>query len=357
MKNNFCIALLLLLAISAAIPESAYSWQEDLQTVFNKMRTARRTISYEGEIKLVYFRERGDRTINKKITAKPPRDFNEELILTPEEKKRLEEFRERRLKDMPESRRRRFEDMSERFRSGSNSLNDFANTRINVELLRQNYEIVFEDGADIAGKKTYFISIMPKYELRVGNKIWVDKETGIVLKRESFQPQNLDKPFFAEEFTKIEYGAVVEPQSRRSQRDRTEQVNRSRRSGNQRSRRHDTKEFKTLEEIPERARQRIVTPAELPPGFVLDNVRITRERDHVTIMQIYTDGLIMFTLTQMRGELPDQFRNNIRDSRQNQRRHGGRVVLFKAVDRNNFIIVGYASQELLQAVLDSIPEK
>ncbi|MFC1492485.1 sigma-E factor regulatory protein RseB domain-containing protein [candidate division KSB1 bacterium] len=352
------MSLVILLAVDMAAEGlfcTARSQQGDLQAVFDRIRTARRTVSYEGEIKTVIKRERGDRTINKKITAKPPRDFTEELILTQEEKERLEEFRKRRTRDMPESRRRRYDQMSDRFRNHGNSLNSFANTRVNVELLQQNYEIIFEEGNEVAGRFTHYISIMPKYELRIGNKIWIDKETGIVLKREWYQPQDLTKPAYIEEFTRIEYGDVIELPDRRTESDRSAD-DRGRRSGGGRGSRVNTREFNSIEELPERIKDNVVIPGQLPQGFALDKLRITRERDHVTIHQIYTDGLIMFSIFQMRGQLPEQLKNAISESRQGQRRQGGRIMLHKKVDRNNFVVVGDALRELLQTVLDSIPD-
>ncbi|MCP4726497.1 MAG: hypothetical protein GY863_15740 [bacterium] len=355
-KNILLSLALLLIGFSAEghfYP--AWSQQSDLQTVFNRIRRARYTVPYEGELKMVIKRERGDRTVNKKITAKPPRDFSEELILTQEEKERLEEFRKNRTKDMPESRRRRYNQMSDRFHRRGNTLNSFANTRVNVELLQQNYEIVFQDGDDVAGIETHYISIMPKYEMRFGNEIWIDKETGIVLKRIGYQPQDLEKPVFIEEFTKIEYGDVIETPERRPGRERsTDERERHSRGG--RGSRMNTREFDSIEELPDRIKDNVVTPEELPPGFVLEKLRITREKDHITIHQIYTDGLIMFSIFQMRGKLPEELSNAVTESRHGQRRQGGRTMLHKKVGRNNFIVMGDAQPELLQTVLDSIPD-
>ncbi len=339
----------------SAEPYSERSQQEDLQAVFDKIRVAKRTVSYEGEISMVIKRERGDRTIKKKITAKPPRDFNEELILTEDEKKRLEEFRKKRTSDMPESRRRRYERMSDRFRRGGNSLNSFANTRVDVDLLQQNYNIIFQTGEEIAGRQTYYISIKPKYEMRFGNEIWIDKETGIVLKRIGYQPQELTKPVFIEEFTKIDYGEIIEHTERRYRRD-SSTGDRERHSGRGRGSRFNTREFESIDELPERLKDNIVVPGQLPGGFVLDKLRITREKEHVTIHQIYTDGLIMFSVFQMRGRLPEQLREAVSESRHGQRRQGGRIMLHKKVDNDHFIIVGEALPSLLRSVLDSIPE-
>ena len=322
---------------------------QQIEALFDKMKQARRTVSYRGEVRIERLFGRSVRAIHKRVYANPVHNqFREQLILQPEERERL--TLERARQDTTSRYRRISRQWSPDFQRYISSEQNFADLSIRLDLLQQNYIITYDPDNVAVERPADFISIEPKYEFRPGRKLWIDKETGLILKSEIFIAQNPDSPVYREEFVTIEFIVPDTPPEQQEIRARPERTHR--RPGYIR-----TNEYNSFDEAPRWSKSYIRIPTKIPDGFALDKLLITSERQKYTYHQVYTDGLIMFSLFQIEGELPEQFQEM---KQRNQRRPGISFPLEESIltmkgSRYNFIIWGFAPGELLKPVLDSIP--
>lgn len=369
-KMKIIMKILVVAILSVGIMlsgRSAYSQPgqpapQDLAVLLEKIRNARQTIVYRGEVEVERQFNGNSRKFSKRIFVNPvSRRYNEELLFSPEEMNMMRRMRERLDRGSGGRRGRMMRHWNANFQRVMRNERSFADLSIHFDLLAQNYDIALSAGEEIAGRSTDFIDIAPKYDYRPGNRLWIDEETGLILKREIYARENPDAPVYREEFVTLEYleaDAVPDmPERRRG----PANARPSERAQNQRRRGSmDVKEYSTRQDIPQQQLSMIEFPSYLPEGFVLDKIRITKEKNHSTFHQIYTDGIIMFSLFQTNGRRGDQWRrrNIPQASRPGNRMFpAGGSTLYKSGDKFSFVVVGYARRELLQPVLDSLPVK
>jgi len=367
-KSSNCVKNILLIVFLAAsagiLLQNSFAAAQEIAVLFDKMKRARRTVSYRGEVKIERQARGRVMPIRTGVFANPSRrQYREWLILTPEERERLERLMERARQNITTDRQREMmrhwtPDFQRRI---SLTEQNFADINIRIDLLQKNYEISIDSGDSIAGRPTDFIAIAPKYEYRPENRLWIDKETGLILKREIFIPENPDAPVYREEFISIE---LLDPDELTEQQDTTSRRGEITRPDirTERRRDSDTREYTSLEKVSRWHKSRIKIPSDLPPGFVLDKILITEERRRqYTYHQVYIDGLIMFSLFQQRGRKPPED-----PQRPEQREHPqfraqiyprGMTELSRYVNGTRFTVRGSAPKELLQPVLDSLPGK
>lgn len=363
-KSSNCVKNILLIVFLAAssgiLLQSSFAAGQDIAALFDKMKRARRTVSYRGEVKIERQARGRVMPIRLRVFANPSRRQSYEgLILTPEERERLERLMESARRDTTSDRQRemmRHWTTPDFQRRVSLTEQNFADINIRVDLLQKNYEISIDSGDSIAGRPTDFIDIAPKYEYRPENRLWIDKETGLILKREIFVPENPDEPVYREEFVTIE---LLDPDELSDRQDTTS-GGRQRDVRSDRQRDSDTREYTSLERVSRWHKSRIKIPSDLPPGFVLDKILITEERRRqYTYHQVYIDGLIMFSLFQQRGRRPSDPSQRSEQRERPQFRAQmyprGMTELSRYVNGTMFTIRGYAPTELLQPVLDSLP--
>lgn len=364
-KITFAAFLLSVITLSNSIvlsrtQGSTQIVSSDLPALFDKIKNARNTESYRGQIRIE--RRFGDNTreFNKSVFANPLSGiFREELEFNSDDMQRMRRMRERRGMSEPRMRPRRMNrHWNANFQRDLRSAANFADLTIHLELLKENYVINQRAGEAIAGRSTEYIEIIPKYEYRAGNRLWIDEETGLILKREIFDPENPEAPFYKEAFVTIEYIDSDELPPDFVQNDRPAGRGSAVRGQLPVGGRNlERQVYSKKEDIPSKYRSRIHYPADLPQGFVLDKILITRVRRNTAYHQVYTDGLILFSLFQMRGDHAERFGtlNRRRGSRGGSWRFPpGGTTLYKKIGRLNYIIVGYARRELLQPVLDGI---
>lgn len=356
MKNLNYKYIFVFFILFFSLSDPSYGRQLSIEDLILKIRDGASTVQFTADTKVEISRGRRIRVFTKRIISNPMENkYSEEIVLTEEMKKRIRETRKRQAKNNnPRSRQRERQWGRDKFRRDVNNLNDFAKKRVALELLSRNYNIEIESGHEILNRKVVLLSILPKFELRQGHKIWIDEESGIIVKREIFNSSDLETPIVKEEITflniekiypKDELETNVHP-NRRGQR-----MGKGR-SGNGRNRNHRTTEYKSIDDIHQNFKTRIRIPTFLPEGFVLDKIRVTRERRNVAFHQIYTDGILMFSIFQTKGNIPKQFANNNRNI--NSRRQ--ETILSKHDNNNNnYIIIGYVNSELLTKVLESFP--
>lgn len=364
-KSSNCVKNILLIVFLAAsagiLLQSSFAAGQDIAALFDKMKRARRTVSYRGEVKIERQARGRVMPIRLRVFANPSRRQRyERLIMTSEERERLERLMESARKNITSDRQREMmrhwtPDFQRRI---SLTEQNFADINIRLDLLQKNYEISIDSGDSVAGRPTDFIDIAPKYEYRPENRLWIDKETGLILKREIFIPENPDTPVYREEFVTIE---LLDPDELSDRQDTTS-GGRQRDVRSDRQRDSDTEVYTSLAKVSRWHKSRIKIPSDLPPGFVLDKILITEERRRqYTYHQVYIDGLIMFSLFQQRGRKPPED-----PQRPEQREHPqfraqmyprGMTELSRYINGTMFTVRGSAPKELLQPVLDSLPGK
>ncbi len=358
----------ILVCIVSSSPVTAQEHSPDEETIvelFERMTKAHSTISYLGRMDIERRINNIHRKFEKEIYFDPVHNRVEERILLEHDlEEQVGKIRERFQKDMQHKMSIRQRRMLQNYDRGMQrrmpAAGNLLNNPIHFEVLRNNYTIVRESEDSIAGRVADIIFIDPDYEFRPRNRIWVDKETGIILKREIYHPGIPDEPVYRELFTEIR---IVESDEEIGLLSDEEVEQREVRQQNrivQRAARPVSREFITLEQLPENHREKIIIPETLPPGFVLDKIRLIGPARANMYHQVYTDGLIMFSLFQVSGELPRQLQEFVsRASRRPRPQQQMFVlegtVLVKRDNGTNFIVMGYVPEILLQPVLDSLP--
>ncbi|MFC1555027.1 sigma-E factor regulatory protein RseB domain-containing protein [candidate division KSB1 bacterium] len=395
-----------LLAVSFVFnkPENAKSQQiqpEQITQLFDKVKDARANVGYRGTVKVE--RHYGDRqsgrrgggrdssgrggggrggsrglsergggrgssewgTFRKTVTFIPSLSINrEEMIFDQLEQSMRDSLRGRWNRARSESSRRY---NSFRGQMGSNFRRDlpqgmnFADIEVKPDLLARNYNLSYKSKETIIDRSVDYISINPKYPHRPGYKLWIDEETGVILKNEVFIPSESDTLRFIEEFESIQFAdpEMIEQFRQRMSQEKPQEITdegHRKPEGIQRTR------FSSINELPGRIRSQVVVPKVLPEGFVLDEVRINSEgRRRILFHQIYTDGLIAFSLFQNRGDLPKEFQKPEMSGRHGSQRSrpmpSRDIIMVKKDDRNNYIVIGILNRDLLQMVFDSLPGK
>ncbi len=172
-----------------------------------------------------------------------------------------------------------------------------------LALLLANYSLSASDGERVAGRPTYRIDITPKYPGRAEKGIWVDKDTGIVLKVTSDRPYDSDS--LEVHFDSIaqspevwslptDYSPVESnlfPPSLESAMDGSESggwlgIVRS-------------AELDRIRALAAKERFHLLSPQYLPRGFVLDEVdevRVPHGNRGKAVHLLYSDGLSSISL-------------------------------------------------------------
>ncbi len=178
------ITLLLFSAIrvGAAIPEA--------EEIFQKMAKSFRTVDYKGRFTFMFRSPDGNQMREATMTRKAPNRMRVDMLWPPDERGtvmvmngnerwhvRKEDEGER---ERGRGRMRRRRPFLPPNRMGESLLKE---TRI----LLKNYDIGVFEGGHVAGRSVYLIEV--EANVRPTAKIWVDKETGAILKMEHYDPQ------------------------------------------------------------------------------------------------------------------------------------------------------------------------
>jgi len=344
-KIRFRILCILVTAGIFLIPTGliqAYQ-QPDLETLLRKMRQARRRVAFTAEVNVERQYRNKLRVYKKRVIARPPEEFSEEIVLTPEERKQLEKMREQYGRKKERDPRRGDRRIPREFRNNNQS----AVPNIRIDMLQKNYDVSIVPGEEIAGRKATKLSIVPHYPLRPTNYFWIDAETGIVLKRELYNAGDENAPVYREIFLSIEYEEADTVEINRAHKEWRE--NRARRSSKREG--VSTSEYRVIGKLPEALRTALVMPTVIPEGFVMNRLRVINEKDRISYHQVYTDGLIIFSLFQNPKDSHGRSGPSPRWENPNM------TILIKRSDNAEFVLVGYANRRLLKSVLDSLPGK
>jgi len=158
-------------------------------------------------------------------------------------------------------------------------------------LAEKNYMARAVGWADIAGRPVRTLEVIPRAGGPVAWRLWLDRETGFVLKRERY---NVDGRLTSgTQYTSVQFGASVSPDVFAIPKDRKIEG----RNGDGRS--------LGVAELSKQVGFGVTVPGYVPRGFVLQggSVESHRRSGHVSAELRYTDGLRVLTVSQrMRGK-------------------------------------------------------
>jgi negative regulator of sigma E activity len=153
-----------------------------------------------------------------------------------------------------------------------------------LEQTLASYHLESSPSEPIAGRKAHMYAFLPKKAgSRPGRKVWVDVETGLILKMEIYSPD--EKLFHLSVFEEIEYRQSVNPASFTMpipEGVRVVEVGEERCSS--------PAEAETIAGFP------LTLPGYLPEGFVRKCIRALRSISHGEIKVLYSDGLSLLTI-------------------------------------------------------------
>jgi negative regulator of sigma E activity len=161
-----------------------------------------------------------------------------------------------------------------------------------LELLRENYTIEAVEGNPVAGRETYLVRVVPRYQGRASVRVWVDQTWGVPLRMERYDHtgqvelrMEYESITFKEavdtDYFKLPEGMKVRPVGR--------------------GHRYDTPEtFHTQTD-------RLAPVAgRLPAGFRITEVTASDRGDRHSVQTFYSDGYSAFSLFAVQGteEIP-----------------------------------------------------
>ena len=166
-------------------------------------------------------------------------------------------------------------------------------------LVNKNYNIQLTKNGKIANRQADLLSILPKYKRRIIWKIWLDDETGIILR----QVQQIDTPWGlkivrAKQVISIDYQTDFQDSLFTVSGEMVEKKEPFEHHG----REHFDKKanlFRHLEDLVSAAPGAIYLPEPIPEGFSFIEGKLAR-RHHMTMTQMhFSDGLIDFSIFQI----------------------------------------------------------
>lgn len=316
---------------------------DEIDQLIKKMVDARLRHQFMGDLMIKRFGNKQPRIFRKRIWVDSPNRIRDEIIF-PDKKKPIIRIRN--------------EDDFETIVDGRSILSrqrrHFKPRFPFLKRIEENYDFNIVDGGIIAGRETKLIVVKPKLKDRTNFKYWIDKETEIVLKKEvlRLKGENLI-PIYEKSFTNIDYKPPKRPDLFRIKR---EEVKRTQVPS------WKTEEYETIEQARKSIKFPFITPVNLPEGYQLDRIRITKERKNTTIHLNYTNGITSFSIFQTRGTIPLNFRRIFREENKSvddilEIERENRTIFFRKVGLFNMTLIGNCSKELLIPVIKNISSK
>ncbi len=331
-KKFLIIFLGLLLPCTASFGQELT--EDEVGQVLRKMITARTQYRYMGDVMVKMGMGKEPKIYKKKIWVEPPDRMREEIFLQDTNKKIIRILN------------------NDVFETNADGRSFFSTRRKHsmhrlrtLTRMRRNFDISVSNDTMIAGRETRLILITPK--IKSGRKVknWIDKETGVTLRKEIFRSFGEElTPLFEMHFSNIDYDPPENPDLFRVKEKRHHPQGMK------------TIEFATIEEAKKSIRMPFLAPDYIPDGYQLDRMRVTRERKNVTVHMNYNNGINSFSIFQTRGPVPPYFRkifmkksedNTIEILREN------RTILFRKMGPINLTLIGNCQKEVIKPVLDS----
>ena len=161
-------------------------------------------------------------------------------------------------------------------------------TRAVLPEITHNYNVEFSGAEQVAGRETRVIDIKSKFQGRPSLRVWVDRETRLILRFERYRPDGTlqqTSTFISIRFDPVlssDLFTVVSPPGAQVQQGR-----------NPRS--------MTIEEIAQRVGFTPRVPSYLPAGFQAKGARVVDVRGQPVATLVYSDGVSTLTMFESRG--------------------------------------------------------
>lgn len=166
---------------------------------------------------------------------------------------------------------------------------------VDAQLLLRNYNVRVLDGDPVAGRNTYLVEVEPKLVGRPSMRLWMDTETGIVLKMEKYSPQRWLEGFFV--YSEINFNPDIDEAVFRNQETTFDRSAPGRMRGREEVWNHRQGEL-DLAEVRKKIRLDVIFPERVPGGFVLQSVQLMKLRTRESVHLVYTDGLDIISVFQ-----------------------------------------------------------
>jgi len=342
--NKIRISIILLLSIFIlGIGTKSFGQEltaDEIDQLIKKMVNARLHHQFMGDLMIRRFGNKQPRIFRKRIWVDSPNRIRDEIVF-PDKKKSI--IRILNKND--------FETIVDGKSILSRQRRHFKPRFPFSKRIEENYDFNVVDGGLIAGRKTKLVVVKPKLKDKLNFKYWIDKETGIVLKKEVLRSEGETLvPIYEKYFTNIDYKPPQKPDLFRIKR---EKVRRAQVPPLK------TEEYKTIEQARKSVKFPFLTPMNLPEGYQLDRIKITKERKNTTVHLNYTNGITSFSIFQTRGDIPPNFGRIFREENKNiddiiEIDRENRSIFFRKVGPFNMTLIGNCSKELLEPVIKSI---
>lgn len=292
--------------VEAAIPEA--------EEIFQKMAESFRTVDYKGRFTFMFRSPNGNQTREATMTRKAPDQIRIDILWPPDERGAVMvmngnerwHVREERERGRGRGRMRGRRPFLPPNRMGESLLKE---TRI----LLKNYDIGVFEGGHVAGRSAYLIEV--EANVRPTAKIWVDKETGVILKMEHYDPQRRLKDLLV--YSNIDFHPEIDEAVFR----KPDGVEADKRPGGREEIWNNSQGKLDLSKIRKAAQLDVVVPEGDLSGFALQSIHIIKFGERKNVQLSYTDGLSMLSVFQSSS---DEGRRGEGRGRLFGRRRGGR---------------------------------
>jgi len=290
MAHNVWLFLIIVVLL-LSLPMYATSEIPEAREVFGKLLQSSRTVDFEGRLTLFAQIPFGNPMSEAKIIRKAPDKQRIEFVCPPEISGT----------GMIINGEERWSLRGDRGRGGRPFLAPPPNRMMddfplkNIQRLLRNYDIRVLDGGSIADRSTYLLEIDPKVVGKPSRKIWVDKETSIILKVENYGSQKRLLGFYA--YSRINYKPEIDEtvfqRQHRQDEERTQRMERGRKELW-----NDGQGKPNLARIRKAAQLGVIIPVQLPAGFALQSIQALRFGERRNVHLRYTDGLAVISVFQ-----------------------------------------------------------
>ena len=215
-----------------------------------------------------------------------------------------------------------------------------------IERLVENYDVSVSTGGEVAGRPTWLLTLRARSDGALARRLWVDRSSRLVLRRESFRPDGTVGG--SETFTRLGWGAASDPGLFRF----------SPPAGSTVVRRTEP-DYLALDEA-KTAGVAPRLPAWLPSGYVFESLDVMAKGRRNIVHYRFSDGIEVLSLFQcpprMRFDLGFRPRQGVKlkVGRGFRTRTAEGNVLSWNSGGSRFILVGSASDDTLRRIAESV---
>ena len=219
-----------------------------------------------------------------------------------------------------------------------------------VELLAQNYTFDSTPADPIAGQETDLVTIAPRFEMRPTKRLYLARDTGVILRIEDFDPDGNLR--FMSVYTQISFEVeAIQQKLAEWRRDEKFPIEKRRRRS----------QSITLDEAKTVLNGKLIEPTYLPSGFQLLETRYFKHRSETVYLR-YTDGMLTFTVFESKSKQGNNRNGRPRDVEHLQiqgtearhEKRGPTHILQWSISDLNFTVMGELHQDELIKVAESL---